>query len=237
MYEFTDKHIEQIKKNIKAYFHNSRLSIMKYDELNVSIVDDEIDKLFDKIDELSTASIKKEINALSKQYGFDSDIYTAEQIVEMFNSTTMYVHKNELDRKRARYKEAMLSTLVGNSNKAKNKYVKDKPKALNSLTFPREVIIASFLSSLFVGNQRANINNIGRQIEETLLEAERYMYIDNGIKNDVKYVKWITEHDDRVCADCEQYDGMIFEIDNVASRPHIGCRCELEYVTDEEEID
>jgi hypothetical protein len=43
----------------------------------------------------------------------------------------------------------------------------------------------------------------------------------------IKRVKWNTEKDDRVCAECHARDGVIFNIDNIPDKPHIGCRCWL----------
>lgn len=46
-------------------------------------------------------------------------------------------------------------------------------------------------------------------------------YRDTG----VKFVRWITAEDDRVCHECEERDGQIYPINNIPPKPHYGCRC------------
>lgn len=46
-------------------------------------------------------------------------------------------------------------------------------------------------------------------------------YRDTGIK----FVRWITADDDRVCQECEERDGKIYPINNIPPKPHYGCRC------------
>ena len=43
--------------------------------------------------------------------------------------------------------------------------------------------------------------------------------------NDIKYVKWVTMHDTRVCADCAARDGKIYPITAVLQPLHWNCRC------------
>lgn len=43
----------------------------------------------------------------------------------------------------------------------------------------------------------------------------------------VTHVMWVSEHDNRVCGTCDDYDGKVFPIDQVPPKPHPGCRCHL----------
>lgn len=47
------------------------------------------------------------------------------------------------------------------------------------------------------------------------------------IEADVQKVMWNTKMDGRQCADCEELDGQVFDIDKVPDKPHHGCRCWL----------
>ena len=38
-------------------------------------------------------------------------------------------------------------------------------------------------------------------------------------------VKWISQHDDRVCNECHALDGQVFRIEEIPRKPHWGCRC------------
>lgn len=49
-------------------------------------------------------------------------------------------------------------------------------------------------------------------------------------KAGVEYVKWITEEDERRCAECVARHGKVYPIDNVPPKPHINCRCYFEPV-------
>lgn len=41
----------------------------------------------------------------------------------------------------------------------------------------------------------------------------------------VKRVVWRTEEDNRVCADCDELEGKVFDIDKVPGKVHFRCRC------------
>lgn len=43
----------------------------------------------------------------------------------------------------------------------------------------------------------------------------------------VKYVKWITEEDDKVCPVCRPLDGKVYPIDKAPPKQHWHCRCWL----------
>lgn len=46
----------------------------------------------------------------------------------------------------------------------------------------------------------------------------------------IERVRWVSEHDNRVCDTCEDRDGKVYPIDKVPAKSHIGCRCHLEAV-------
>lgn len=54
-------------------------------------------------------------------------------------------------------------------------------------------------------------------------KAIRKAYKDSGIEK----VEWVTEHDDRVCSECDDRDGKVYSIHHVPSKPHWGCRCHV----------
>lgn len=43
---------------------------------------------------------------------------------------------------------------------------------------------------------------------------------DNGVKK----VRWHTQHDGKVCGDCDDRDGVVYDIDKVPVK-HCNCRC------------
>ena len=47
-------------------------------------------------------------------------------------------------------------------------------------------------------------------------------------KAGVEYVKWITEEDERRCAECAARHNKVYHIDKIPPKPHINCRCYFE---------
>ena len=48
----------------------------------------------------------------------------------------------------------------------------------------------------------------------------------------VKYVRWNTQEDERVCGACDDRNGKIYRIDRVPDKPHWRCRCWLSPVSE-----
>jgi len=59
--------------------------------------------------------------------------------------------------------------------------------------------------------------------DRSVNDGRMQAFQDSGVKK----VRWCTEEDDRVCADCDELDGKVFDIDKVPPRQHYGCRCYL----------
>jgi len=55
--------------------------------------------------------------------------------------------------------------------------------------------------------------------DEAALQAMK----DRGVKK----VRWVTSGDERVCEDCKDLNGSVFDIDHVPDKPHVRCRCWL----------
>lgn len=56
--------------------------------------------------------------------------------------------------------------------------------------------------------------------------AQREAFDTLGIKE----VRWISEHDNKVCDECFERNGKIYLIQEVPPKPHYNCRCRLEAV-------
>jgi len=55
--------------------------------------------------------------------------------------------------------------------------------------------------------------------DEAALQAMK----DRGVKR----VRWVTSRDEKVCRECNELDGQVFDIDEAAEKPHVRCRCWL----------
>lgn len=53
-------------------------------------------------------------------------------------------------------------------------------------------------------------------------------YTDSGVEK----VRWVSEHDNRVCGTCEERDGKVYPVDKIPPKPHPNCRCHFEPVID-----
>lgn len=64
---------------------------------------------------------------------------------------------------------------------------------------------------------------VGQYADNTVYRARLESFKAIGIKR----VRWITQQDDRVCGDCDELNGEVFDIDKVPPPQHIHCRCYL----------
>lgn len=59
--------------------------------------------------------------------------------------------------------------------------------------------------------------------DRSVLDGRIKAFKDAGVKK----VRWVTYGDDRVCQDCHDLEGKIFDIDDAPPRQHFRCRCYL----------
>lgn len=199
MYEFVEKSIELLKKSCQADFNNSRLRLLKLDELNVLEVRKESNRLFKNLRKESESFFMGLIFYLSEQEKFDVEQYDLRRMLSLYNPVLLYSFDTEFERKRARYFEAIL--------------------AIGDMKNPR-----------ILEEQKKNIRYWINQVEETAIDIERMIFLDEARKRGVKKVRWVTSGDEKVCANCADLNGMVFDIGNVPNRSHIGCRCQLKEV-------
>ena len=65
-----------------------------------------------------------------------------------------------------------------------------------------------------------------KQFEQTADDVVSAILLQTLQDNGVKYVRWVTMHDARVCADCASKDGKIYPVDSPILQPvHYNCRC------------
>jgi len=201
IYDFADRVIADMnKRNLRAF---GRLSVMKFDELNVF-------KLVGETYDSSAELAKKRYKAIyedaylmafsrmgRKAEDPDDDIMNdwLLDMLEDFDAVTHYRFNEEVERKKARTAEALVSTHDG------------------TRIDRREVDRALKLWTLQV-SQYAD-----RSVDDGMMGAYR--------KAGVKYVRWNTEEDDRVCADCHALDGKVFPVSEAPRKQHYRCRCWL----------
>ena len=199
MYEYIGENIEKGKKQTQAAFNNFRLTVLKFDELNVMSVKTETESLFKKLKRQSDKFYSGLIEYLAEQNGFEADKYDLDELLATYSRTLLYAFSSEMERKQSRYFETILS--------------------IGDLSDP-EILV----------QQKKNVRNWNMQVEEFAVDMERTIFLRELQDSGVKRVQWVTAQDDKVCAECADLNGRVFEIGNVPRRPHIGCRCWLKGV-------
>ena len=99
--------------------------------------------------------------------------------------------------------------------------------------FETMVAIDDISDPEILAQQKKNIRNWNTQVEEFGVDIERNIFLSELRDSGIRKVQWMTAEDERVCSDCSDLNGIVFDIDNVPRRPHIGCRCWLKGVSDD----
>lgn len=199
MYEYIEKSIGSLKKKTQSTFNNSRLNLLKFDEISLLQVKNESNSLYKKLKRQSESFFLALIHELAIDINFDENEYSLEHFLTSFSPVLLYSFETETDRKQARHFEAIAS--------------------IGDLRSPR-----------VLEEQKKEIRYWMMQVEEIAVDIEREIFTKEAKKRGAKKVKWITKQDEKVCKDCADLNGKIFEIDNIPRRPHVGCRCWLKEV-------
>lgn len=202
MYEYIDENVERLKKQTQTAFNNFRLSLLKFDELNVMQVKTETESLFTKLKRQSNRFYTGLLNHLAESMGFEEDKYDLDELLETYSGTLLYSFSTEMERKRERLFETMV--------------------AIDDMSDPE-----------ILSQQKKNIRNWNTQVEEFGVDIERNIFLSELRDSGIRKVQWMTAEDERVCTDCSDLNGIVFDIDNVPRRPHIGCRCWLKGVSED----
>lgn len=117
-----------------------------------------------------------------------------------YNPVTKYVYTNEVERKRARFFEALVADV-----EAKDRHEME-------------------------ADYKTAENAWKRQTRQAMIDTEDRASITAYKAAGVEEVMWITQRDERVCEECIARNGLIFPIDRVPDKPHYGCRCFLKPV-------
>lgn len=203
MYEYIDENINKVKKQTQTAFNNFRLSLLKFDELNVMQVKTETESLFTKLKRQSDRFYTGLLNYLAESMGFKEDKYDLDELLETYSGTLLYSFATEMERKRERLFETMV--------------------AIDDISDPE-----------ILAQQKKNIRNWNTQVEEFGVDIERNIFLSELRDSGIRKVQWMTAEDERVCYDCSDLNGIVFDIDNVPRRPHVGCRCWLKGVSEDE---
>ena len=188
----------------------NRLDVMGFDQLNAprltSLTTAMIERLlkenkkaFLKIAKEASEEAADDVTAIGiKGKPIKTDEKYVDGVLGEYNPVTGYLYYPEADRKRSRLAEALITALVISS---RNDYHKELRKFAN--LWHTQTL----------------------QYGETMVDKTR---VETFKENKIKYVRWITQGDEKVCSECKERNGKIYPVDNIPAKPHYRCRCWIE---------
>ena len=109
MYEYIVESSSYLKKKIHALFNNSRLCLLKFDEINLPQVRKESDRLYNGLRKQSEVYFTSLIHDLASRLNFNENEYSLKHFLTSFSPVLLYSFDTETERKRARHFEAIAS--------------------------------------------------------------------------------------------------------------------------------
>lgn len=206
MYEFIDEVGRDKNDRTRKKFNNLRLGLMKNEEKDPVKIRKKVDRMFLFLEKDDMKYFLLLI-AFLEEKGMDLTGFLIEMFLEEYNATLLFVYKNEVERKKMRYAEAI--TAIANST---------------------ENGIMPLLSDTSMQLQKWNTKNWSSQFEEVAVDMERAATVYDMEKRGVKKIMWVTKGDERVCSECRELNGRIFPVGKLPPRPHRGCRCTFKEV-------
>lgn len=205
-YEKADKKLVPILARIKREFNRHRLrNFTGHDELNILRIKKDTVNLYRRLDRLNRKfllEIAQEVyndifEELGKQPDRLFDMAWLNEILETTNEVTDYIYTNEVKRKRDRFFESLLVLTYGDYSD------------VDVLTLYKR---ARDLWSKQTEQYEINVVDY----------ASRDAYRDLGYRS----LRWNTQRDRKVCAECEERDGVVYPIGGIPDS-HYLCRCYL----------
>lgn len=216
MYEYLDSLLTKAKKKIRTEFN--RMGVMGFDSLNVvntkKITKEMFDRLltdnektYRKVADDAYSKGKKKARSAGYTEVKEAEGVGGEWLVGIllaYNLVTGYLYDREVERKRLRLNEQILTAREYDSREMYNDSLRRTANLWWTQTAQYGIDV----------------------VDAATLRA----YKDMGVEK----VMWIAELDSRTCQVCRDRDGVIYELSKVPKKTHYNCRCHLEPVEIEE---
>lgn len=196
VYDFTDKVIGTLNRRFVTLFNR----LKSLNPNNEKDVISEVTKVYEEADRITreyllliaTRTYREVCRSINcEDWIEDMSVIWLMEILDGYDPVTKYVYTHEVDRKRARLIEAIISS---------NDTAKEVENA----------------KRLWAKQARQYADNVTDR-------AMVKVYKDNNIE----YVVWQTEQDEKVCAECVRRNNVRYIREEVPPKPHYGCRCWL----------
>lgn len=212
IYRHADRGLKRLYREVESQFQFTALTA-HWDELNVLRT---VSDLYERIDDFTRkeylniarkayADAQDEILALlpEKEGRFsDLDMLFLTNLYTRYDHKTEYRYDREWERKRDRLAESMMAVIQA----------QDAARISNT----NEIRVALQRALNLMEKQM-------RQMADTVTdEARNRAFEDAGVDQ----VMWNSQHDNKVCSECDERDGQIYPIHAVPGK-HRGCRCYL----------
>lgn len=207
-YELADIMVDELFTRYVKVFNKTKTSLIKSDEINV------LPKINETYLTLQTMTMNALLELAQRVYeefqlkDYSNITPTNQWLAELladYDETTKYVFTNELERKKERCYESVMSVMAGINGATNN--------SQRTAQINEQIDIA----------MRYYCRQISQAAITVTDAAVKKAYTDSGVTR----LKWQTEEDERVCTICAERNGKIYPVNRVPSKPHIGCRCEF----------
>lgn len=215
MYNYLDTLLAKLKKKLRTEFN--RLGMLGFDELNVVNTKKVTKEMFDRLTAENEKVYKKvavDTYGKAKKKAADAG-YTEKENSEIgsewlvgvllaYNFVTGYLYDREVERKRLRLNEQILTAREYDDRQMFNEGLRKTANLWWTQTLQYGVTV----------------------VDEAILQA----YKDMGVEK----VRWVAKIDKHTCKVCRERNDKIYEILEVPRKTHYNCRCYLEPVEIEE---
>lgn len=198
-YQYLDRRLEAVEPRIIRSFNKNRL-VLGTGTFTNSEISKKIASLYETLGKGNYSLLLDVCREAYENAGGKSEV--SEQIIsevfETYLPLTEYVYKNEVERKRMRFTEAVISR---------------KEKGFNTAE----------MTNIYKRNASLWISQLRQYGIEVVDAARKRAFMED----ETEFVEWVAEDDAKTCSVCEDLDGEIFELSKVPDKPHRNCRCYL----------
>lgn len=160
-----------------------------------------------KFDELNVMQVKTETESLFTKVKRQSDRFYTGLLNHLAESMEFEEDKYDLDELLETYSGTLLYSFATEMERKRERFF-ETMVAINDMSDPE----------IFT-QQKKNIRNWNTQVEEFGVDIERNIFLSELRDSGIRKVQWMTAEDERVCSDCSDLNGIVFDIDNVPRLP------------------
>lgn len=202
LYKPLDDFLKRLKKKIKELF--APLYVSSFDQLNIIRLGRVSEEIYAKLDEFNRTNYLELVKharkwaewILGKELPQPDLKDIVNSYLKGYDPVTQYVYDKELDRKRMRLNESILTA----------KEYQDLPKLQKA--------VKKAMDLCFTQSSQYALDLMDVSLTKAFKDDDQD-----------EYFRWCTVGDEKVCIECHERDGKIWPSDAFPSKPHYNCRC------------